>query len=120
MVLFYCHIARDELVRTLKKCGFIYQEFLLSPTCVSNVIVKIFQFKIFLLIHLLCRGADLYILFLSPKLFLPEFVPGLCHQNGILIFSRRDVDTETFLGVEEQQRQILNSSSLTILVRVEI
>lgn len=41
MVLFYFHIARDELIRTLKKCGFTYQEFLLSPTCVSNGIVKI-------------------------------------------------------------------------------
>ncbi|XP_039187667.1 tRNA (cytosine(38)-C(5))-methyltransferase-like isoform X4 [Crotalus tigris] len=27
--------ARDELIRTLKKCGFIYQEFLLSPTCIG-------------------------------------------------------------------------------------
>ncbi|XP_032093328.1 tRNA (cytosine(38)-C(5))-methyltransferase [Thamnophis elegans] len=27
--------ARDELIRTLKKCGFTYQEFLLSPTCIG-------------------------------------------------------------------------------------
>ncbi|XP_053265373.1 tRNA (cytosine(38)-C(5))-methyltransferase-like isoform X2 [Podarcis raffonei] len=27
--------ARDELIRTLEKCGFTYQEFLLSPTCLG-------------------------------------------------------------------------------------
>nr|XP_034985863.1 tRNA (cytosine(38)-C(5))-methyltransferase isoform X1 [Zootoca vivipara] len=27
--------ARDELLRTLEKCGFTYQEFLLSPTCLG-------------------------------------------------------------------------------------
>ncbi|XP_007436975.2 tRNA (cytosine(38)-C(5))-methyltransferase isoform X1 [Python bivittatus] len=27
--------ARDELIRTLEKCGFTYQEFLLSPTCIG-------------------------------------------------------------------------------------
>ncbi|XP_042331942.1 tRNA (cytosine(38)-C(5))-methyltransferase isoform X2 [Sceloporus undulatus] len=27
--------ARDELIQTLEKCGFTYQEFLLSPTCLT-------------------------------------------------------------------------------------
>ncbi|XP_015279249.1 PREDICTED: tRNA (cytosine(38)-C(5))-methyltransferase [Gekko japonicus] len=27
--------ARDELIQTLRKCGFTYQEFLLSPTCLG-------------------------------------------------------------------------------------
>ncbi|KAH0627494.1 hypothetical protein JD844_003259 [Phrynosoma platyrhinos] len=27
--------ARDELIQTLEKCGFTYQEFLLSPTCLG-------------------------------------------------------------------------------------
>ncbi|XP_063159630.1 tRNA (cytosine(38)-C(5))-methyltransferase isoform X2 [Candoia aspera] len=27
--------SRDELIRTLEKCGYMYQEFLLSPTCIG-------------------------------------------------------------------------------------
>lgn len=40
-VFFVCVCAvRDELIQTLEKCGYTYQEFLLSPTCVSNGTVK--------------------------------------------------------------------------------
>ncbi|KAL8165119.1 UNVERIFIED_CONTAM: hypothetical protein K2H54_029668 [Gekko kuhli] len=32
---FETSMARDELIQTLRKCGFTYQEFLLSPTCLG-------------------------------------------------------------------------------------
>ncbi|KFW71748.1 tRNA (cytosine(38)-C(5))-methyltransferase, partial [Pygoscelis adeliae] len=36
---FECSSARNELLQTLERCGFKYQEFLLSPTCVRYFLI---------------------------------------------------------------------------------